>query len=62
MQSRRFVVWAMVLTLCVLGLGTALAAGKTYKYRCPKCQLIEEYAQPGIRKCPKDGTTMIKAN
>ena len=46
----------------VIGLRKALAAPKTYKYRCPRCQLIEEYAQPGIRKCPKDGFTMIKVN
>ena len=46
----------------LVGLGKALAAPKTHRYRCPRCQRIEEYAQPGIRKCPKDGFTMIKMN
>jgi hypothetical protein len=62
MLRRSFVAGVAMLTGSVLGLRKALAAPKTYKYRCPKCQLIEEYAQPGIRKCPKDGFTMIKVN
>ncbi len=36
------------------------AASKTYKYRCPKCKLIQEYGTMGARKCPNDGTTMIR--
>lgn len=51
---------ALVAVLGVCGLGKTVAAPKTYKYRCPKCQLIETYAQSGIKKCPKDGSTMIK--
>lgn len=35
---------------------------KTYKYRCPKCNLIQEYATPGIKKCPSDGKTMVREN
>lgn len=62
MLRRSFVAGVAMVAGSVLGLGKALAAAKTYKYRCPRCQLIEEYAQPGIRKCPKDGTTMIKVN
>ena len=62
MIRRSFVAGAAMMASSVIGLGKALAAPKTYKYRCPKCQLIEEYAQPGVRKCPKDGTTMIKVN
>lgn len=37
-----------------------LAAPKTYKYKCPKCKLIQEYGTMGTKKCPNDGTTMIR--
>jgi hypothetical protein len=33
---------------------------KTYKYRCPKCKLIQEYGTMGSKKCPNDGSTMIR--
>lgn len=46
----------------VLGAGSLLAAPKTYKYRCPKCKLIQEYGSPGVKKCPNDGKTMIRMN
>jgi hypothetical protein len=39
-----------------------LAAPKTYKYRCPKCKLIQEYGTQGVKKCPNDGSTMIRQN
>jgi hypothetical protein len=39
-----------------------LAAPKTYKYRCPKCKLIQEYGTMGTKKCPNDGSTMIRQN
>lgn len=42
---------------------TAQASQKrTYKYRCPKCKLIQEYGTMGVKKCPQDGTTMIRMN
>ena len=50
------------LVLCLSCFGTAFAASKTYKYRCPKCKLIQEYSQPGSKKCPSDGRTMIRMN
>lgn len=37
---------------------TLIAAAKTYKYKCPRCGLILEYARQTIYKCPKDDTTM----
>lgn len=40
----------------------ANAAAKTYKYRCPKCKLIQEYGTMGTKKCPNDGKTMIRMN
>jgi len=40
----------------------ALAAPKTYKYRCPKCKLIQEFGAPGVKKCPNDGKTMVRMN
>ena len=42
--------------------GPVFAAPKTYKYRCPKCKLIQEYGTPGVKKCPNDGSTMIRVN
>lgn len=42
--------------------GTALAASRTYKYRCPRCKLIQEYGTPGVKKCPNDGSTMVRQN
>lgn len=49
--------------LCAFSARTASAnQKKTYKYRCPKCKLIQEYGSPGTKKCPNDGTTMIRAN
>lgn len=45
----------MAVALCLCGF-----AAKTYKYRCPKCKLVQEYTQQGVKKCPKDGRTMIK--
>ncbi len=62
MLRRSFVAGIAMAASGFVGLSRALAAAKTYKYRCPKCQLIEEYAQPGVRKCPKDGWTMVKVN
>ena len=47
----------------ILGSGSLLAAPKkTYKYRCPKCKLIQEYGNPGVKKCPNDGKTMVRMN
>ena len=46
----------------ILGAGTVLAAPKTYKYKCMKCKLIQEYGQPGTKKCPNDGQTMVRQN
>ena len=37
---------------------TLVAATKTYKYKCPRCGLVLEYARQTIYKCPQDGTTM----
>lgn len=57
---RRAVLAALVTFL--VGGTAALAANKTYKYRCTKCKLIQEYGQPGVKKCPNDGSTMIRQN
>jgi hypothetical protein len=62
MLRRSFVTGLSIIGTAFVAARDTLAAAKTYKYRCPRCQLIEEYAQPGIRKCPKDGATMIKVN
>ena len=40
--------------------GTLLAAPKTYKYKCMKCKLIQEYGTLGTKKCPNDGQTMVR--
>ncbi len=56
--------FAAVASAALAGVATATAqaAAKTYKYRCPKCKLIQEYGSMGSRKCPNDGTTMIRMN
>lgn len=38
------------------------AATKTYKYRCNKCKLVQEYTTPGVKKCPNDKSVMIRMN
>ncbi|NCA17503.1 MAG: hypothetical protein EBS90_10745 [Betaproteobacteria bacterium] len=48
------------ITLGLLGSRAAVAVPKTYKYRCPKCKLIQEYGTPGVKKCPNDGKTMVR--
>jgi hypothetical protein len=59
MNRRNIILAVAAITL----LNTALfAANKTYKYRCPKCKLIQEYEIPGVKKCPNDGHTMIRTN
>ena len=50
------------LTLGLLGGRAVFAAAKTYKYRCPKCKLIQEYGTPGVKKCPNDGAIMTRQN
>jgi hypothetical protein len=52
----RRIILAVALAFCA---GTVFGASKTYKYRCPKCKLIQEYGQPGPKKCPNDGRSMI---
>jgi len=52
----------LVLAFVALGIGVAGAANKVYKYRCPKCKLIQEYEIPGTKKCPNDGRIMIRVN
>jgi hypothetical protein len=62
MMRRGVVVGMACVALGILGAGTLLAAPKTYKYRCPKCKLIQEYGTMGSKKCPTDGWTMIRMN
>lgn len=51
-----------MLTVGLLGTERASAAAKTYKYRCLKCKLIQEYGTMGTKKCPNDGSTMVRMN
>jgi hypothetical protein len=43
-----------------LASSVAVAAPKIYRYKCPKCHLVQEYTVPGSKKCPNDGRTMIR--
>jgi hypothetical protein len=52
----------MLVAFSVVFSGFAVAAPKTYKYKCPKCKLIQEYGTPGVKKCPNDKSTMIRQN
>ena len=59
-MKTKAVALATAATLLVAGItATVYAAAQTYKYKCSKCGLIQEYAQPGIYKCPKDGSAMF---
>lgn len=62
MMRQGFAVGITCAALGILGTGTLLAAPKTYKYKCMKCKLIQEYGQPGTKKCPNDGQTMVRQN
>jgi hypothetical protein len=60
-KINRRIVFALV-SLFFLGTHVIAAPKKTYRYKCPKCQLIQEYATPGTKKCPNDGRIMIRIN
>jgi hypothetical protein len=62
MMRRGFLAGAAMAAAGMLGAGTLLAAPKTYKYKCMKCKLIQEYGTPGVKKCPNDGKTMVRQN
>jgi hypothetical protein len=62
MLRRSFTAGLLLAAGGFLGTGTLLAAAKTYKYRCMKCKLIQEYGTMGSKKCPNDGSTMIRMN
>lgn len=55
-MNRKNFIAIVILSLLSLGFS------KTYKYKCPKCKLIQEYGSPGVKKCPNDGSTMIRQN
>ena len=61
-RRREFLAGVAGVAIGVLSAGQAMAAAKTYKYRCPKCKLIQEYGSPGVKKCPNDGKTMVRMN
>lgn len=56
-MKRRFAIVAIALLAT-----SAVAAPKTYRYKCPKCHLIQEYSVPGPKKCPNDGRSMVRQN
>ena len=62
MMRRGFVAGIVSAAVGLLSAGTLLAAPKTYKYRCPKCKLIQEYGTAGVKKCPNDGAIMTRQN
>jgi hypothetical protein len=37
-------------------------ASKSYKYKCPKCKLIQDYGTMGVKRCPNDKAIMIRQN
>jgi len=59
-MKRRIFLSSTILT--VVCSSFAFGANKTYRYRCPKCKLIQEYGSIGTKKCPNDGKTMIRIN
>ena len=62
MLRRSFTAGLVLAATGILGVGKVLAAPKAYKYKCMKCKLIQEYGQPGPKKCPNDGQMMVRQN
>jgi hypothetical protein len=48
-----------ITALVLAGFATSVFAAVSYKYKCSRCGLIQEYDRPGIYKCPKDGSVMF---
>ena len=60
-QRRRFfTAVASAVAVPLYAISVQAADKKTYKYRCTKCKLIQEYGVPGVKKCPNYGTTIIR--
>lgn len=53
---------ALIVGLVVSFLGGVAMGAKTYRYKCPRCKLIQEYGTPGVKKCPNDGSIMTRQN
>jgi len=62
MLRRGFMTGLVLAATAALGTSRVHAAPKTYKYKCMECKLIQEYATPGVKKCPNDGNTMVRQN
>jgi len=58
MKTKLAVAVTAVALLAAAASSTLIAATKTYKYQCPRCKLVLEYARQTIYKCPQDDTTM----
>ena len=58
MKRKLAVTVTVAALLAAAASSTVVAATKTYKYQCPRCKLVLEYARQSIYKCPQDGTTM----
>lgn len=52
----------LILILAVMMFCGVVYAAKVYRYRCPKCKLIQEYEVQGSKRCPNDGRLMIRVN
>jgi len=50
---------AVLATILLIMTAGIVYAATSYRYQCPKCGLIQEYAMPGAYKCPTDGIYMI---
>jgi hypothetical protein len=61
-QRRQLLLSVIGAVASVFVAGSVMAAPKTYKYKCMKCKLIQEYGQPGVKKCPNDGQIMVRQN
>ena len=61
-QRRQALLGAICAAASFFVAGSVMAAPKTYKYKCMKCKLIQEYGTPGVKKCPNDGQIMVRQN
>ena len=58
---RRHRLLSVLLLLGLLGTGAAVSAytAQTFRYKCMKCGLTQEFSRPQINpKCPHDGWPM----
>lgn len=59
--ERHASILVLLFTIIAIALMCHAAFGaQVFHYKCPKCQLEQNYSKPGIYKCPVDGATLYQ--